>query len=170
MARVLIIGCGCRGRALARELSTQGHAVRGTTRDAGSRARIAAAGAQAVIADPDRVATLVPSLEHVSVACVLLGSAAGTSEELAALHGTRLEMLLARILDTTVRGIVYELSGSVDPVMLAGGAERVRQACEQSHIPCAWLRADPLAHESWLLAATAAVGGLLSLGGRGEAR
>ena len=33
VARVLIVGCGCRGQALARELRAAGHAVRGTTRD-----------------------------------------------------------------------------------------------------------------------------------------
>ena len=33
MARVLIVGCGGRGRALARELVAAGHTVRGTTRD-----------------------------------------------------------------------------------------------------------------------------------------
>ena len=32
MARVLIVGCGGRGQALARELAAAGHAVRGTTR------------------------------------------------------------------------------------------------------------------------------------------
>ena len=72
--------------------------------------------------DPDVVGTLVRSFEHVSVACVLLGSAEGTPAQLAALHGTRLEMLLARMLDTTVRGIVYEASGSVDRDVLAAGA------------------------------------------------
>ena len=33
MARVLIVGCGGRGQALARELVAAGHAVRGMTRD-----------------------------------------------------------------------------------------------------------------------------------------
>jgi 3-hydroxyisobutyrate dehydrogenase-like beta-hydroxyacid dehydrogenase len=46
LARVLIVGCGCRGQALARELRAAGHAVRGTTRDAGKVAAIAAAGAE----------------------------------------------------------------------------------------------------------------------------
>ena len=32
LARVLIVGCGCRGRALAAELVAGGHAVRATTR------------------------------------------------------------------------------------------------------------------------------------------
>ena len=34
MARVLIVGCGCRGQALAAALLEDGHAVRGTTRSA----------------------------------------------------------------------------------------------------------------------------------------
>ena len=34
VARVLIVPCGCRGQALARELRAAGHAVRGTTRAA----------------------------------------------------------------------------------------------------------------------------------------
>ena len=46
MARVLIVGCGCRGRALAADLRGAGHAVRGTTRDPGRTAAIAAAGAE----------------------------------------------------------------------------------------------------------------------------
>ena len=35
LARCLIIGCGCRGLALAGALSHRGHAVRATTRDSG---------------------------------------------------------------------------------------------------------------------------------------
>ena len=89
------------------------------------------------------VATLARSLEHVSVACVLLGSAVGSPEQLAALHGTRLEMLLTRMVDTTVRGIVYEAAGSVEAAVLEAGAARVRECCEDARIPYALLRADP---------------------------
>ena len=32
MARALIVGCGCRGRLLGKELLAQGWAVRGTSR------------------------------------------------------------------------------------------------------------------------------------------
>ena len=107
--------------------------------------------------DPDVVGTLVRSFEHVSVACVLLGSAEGTPAQLAALHGTRLEMLLARMLDTTVRGIVYEASGSVDRDVLAAGAALVRERCEDSRIPYALLGAALADHRAWTAAAVAAV-------------
>ena len=164
MARCLIIGCGCRGRALAAELIGRGHAVRATTRDAGQLEAIEAAGAEALLADPDRVATIAPAFDHVSVACVLLASAAGTPDQLAALHGSRLEMLLLRALDTTVHGIVYEASGSVSPALLHGGAELVRLACEDSRIAYATLGADPRDYDEWLRAASAAVESVLAPG------
>jgi nucleoside-diphosphate-sugar epimerase len=157
VARCLIIGCGCRGRALARELRAGGHAVRGTTRDPGSRPLIEAAGAEAFVGDPDLVGTLAPALEHVGVACVLLGSAVGPPDQLAALHGTRLDMLLERMLDTTVRGVVYEAAGSVGSELLRHGSERVRYACERSLIPYVLLGADPSDHPAWLEDAGAAV-------------
>jgi NAD(P)H-binding len=135
LARCLIIGCGCRGLELARELIARGHAVRATTRDPGRVGELEAAGAEGVIADPDRIATLVGALEHASVGCILLGSAKGKLGSVAALHSSRLEMLLLRMLDTTVRGVVYEASGTVDPVVLTGGADRVRRFCEGSRVP-----------------------------------
>jgi Trk K+ transport system NAD-binding subunit len=143
LARCLIIGCGCRGLVLGRELAARGHVVRGTTRDSGRVGEIEATGAQAVVADPDRIATLIPALEHAGVACILLGSAVGSPEALAALHGSRLEMLLLRMLDTTVRGVVYEAGGTVDAAVLAAGADRVRSFCEGSRIPYALLDAGP---------------------------
>lgn len=157
MARCLIVGCGCRGLALARELKTAGHAIRGTTRDPGRRPELESQGVESFVGDPDRVGTLVPALAHVGVVCILLGSAAGPSEQLAALHGTRLDMLLERMLDTTVRGVVYERSGSVDPALLARGAERVRYAGERSLIPYVLLEADPSDYAGWPARAAAAV-------------
>jgi putative NADH-flavin reductase len=157
LARCLIIGCGCRGRSLAGELVARGHAVRGTTRTDANVAAIEAAGAEALVADPDVVGTLARSFEHVSVACVLLGSASGAPAELAALHGTRLDMLLTRMVDTTLRGVVYEASGSVDAAVLARGAALVRDRCEDARIPYALLRADPADHCAWTLEAADAV-------------
>ena len=149
---------------LARELVARGHAARGTTRDPARMAEIEAAGAEPVLADPDRVATLVGALEHVTVACVLLGSATGSGEHLAALHSTRLEMLLTKIVDTTIRGVVYETRGTVDPVVLAGGAQRVRGFGERSLAGWALLEADPSDHAGWLEAALAAVDEVLARG------
>jgi NAD(P)-dependent dehydrogenase (short-subunit alcohol dehydrogenase family) len=139
MARCLIIGCGCRGRALARELVARGHAVRATTRDPGRVDAVAATGAEPIVGDPDRVGTLAPAFEHVAAACILLGSATGSPDALAALHGTRLEMLLSRMLDSTVRGIVYEVPRAGDPAVRDGGVRRVRAFCEDSLIPYALL-------------------------------
>jgi Trk K+ transport system NAD-binding subunit len=62
VARVLIVGCGCRGRVLARDLRAAGHAVRGTTRDAARTAAIAEAGVEPYVGDPDRIATLMEAL------------------------------------------------------------------------------------------------------------
>jgi len=91
------------------------------------------------------------------VACLLLGSATGSPEQLAALHTTRLEMLLERMLDTTVRGVVYEAAGTVDHDVLSEGAARVRRACERSLIPYVLLNADPDDHAGWSEAAAAGV-------------
>ena len=141
MARGLIIGCGCRGQELARELVARGHTVRATTRDPARVAAIEAAGAEAIVGDPDRVVTVAPAFEHVGVAVILLGSATGSTEALAALHGSRLDMLLLRMLDSTVRGIVYEAGGTVDSAILDAGAQRVRAFCEDSRIPYALIDA-----------------------------
>lgn len=140
--------------------------MRGTTRDPGCLHLISGTGAEAVLADPDRIATLAPALEHVTVACVLLGSAVGSPEALRALHGPRLEMLLRTMLDTTVRGIVYEAAGTAGADVLASGAECVRNLCRGSRIPYVLLDADPRDHPRWLAAAQAAVTSTLAADSR----
>jgi uncharacterized protein YbjT (DUF2867 family) len=159
VARVLIIGCGCRGQELARALRTHGHAVRGTTRDPSRRADIEAAGAEPVIADPDRIATLLPAFAGVTIMTVLLGSATGPDDHLEALHTTRLEMLLLRAIDTTIHGILYEAAGTIDQQLLDTGAKLVREKCEQSSIPYALLGAEPA---NWLAEAIGAIDALLA--------
>lgn len=119
-------------------------------------------GFDAVLGDPDRVATLAPALEHIAVAYVLLGSAAGSAEAVEALHTTRLDMLLSKMLDSTVRGIVYEAAGSVPDSVLAAGTERVSAFCEDSRIPLALLRALPGEHATWLKEALAAIDAVLA--------
>lgn len=133
MARVLVVGCGCRGRELTAELRSRGHAVRGTTRSESHLPEILAADADAVIADPGRLATLTPHLDGVSVLVWLMGSVEG--EEIPALHGERLGALLETLVDTHVRGMVYEAAGSVDPGLLERGAALVRRAGETWRMP-----------------------------------
>jgi uncharacterized protein YbjT (DUF2867 family) len=159
VARVLIVGCGCRGRALARELRAAGHAVRGTTRRPERLAEIEAAGAEALVADPDRLGTVMAHLHGVSLLCWLMGTAdAGAAEDL---HGPRLRTLLERLVDTPVRGVVYEAAGSVPPALLAGGAAAVREASGTWSIPAEVVQADPRDPEAWLSAMTGAFGRLL---------
>ena len=157
MARVLVVGCGCRGRALAAALRAEGHAVRGTTRSADRLAAIEAAGVEGVVADPDRLGTIMGQLAGVTVVCWLMGTATAAPE----LHGPRLETLLERLVDTPVRGIVYEAAGSVEPALLAGGAESVRAAAERWRMPAEVVEAEPAEHAEWLVAMRAAIGRLL---------
>jgi uncharacterized protein YbjT (DUF2867 family) len=100
VARVLIVPCGCRGRALATDLVAAGHAVRGTTRDPANADAIAAAGAEPYVGDPDRIGTLMGALAGTTVVCWLMGSIA--------IHPGRVRMLFEKLVDTPVRGVVYE--------------------------------------------------------------
>jgi nucleoside-diphosphate-sugar epimerase len=162
MARVLIVGCGCRGRALARELRAAGLAVRGTTRDQRNIAAIAAAGAEPYVGDPDRVATLMGALDAVTIVCWLMGTATGDPERVAALHDGRLRMLWEKLVDTPVRGVVHEAAGPLPPEVLARGRAVAEAARETWRIPLVVLDADPADHGAWLAAAGEAVAGLLA--------
>jgi nucleoside-diphosphate-sugar epimerase len=142
MARALIVGCGCRGRELGQRLLAEGWAVRGTSRREEGLAAIEAAGIEAALADPDRVGTVLELVGDVAVVFPLLGSAGGEAEALAAIHGPRLERLLEKVVDTPVRGVVYEAVGSVDPALLEAGAELVRTASRTWRIPVAVVEAE----------------------------
>lgn len=106
MARVLVVG----GAERARELASSGHVVED---DEGI--------------DPGRLVTLTPRLEGVSVVCWLFGES-GTE----ALHGDTLAALAEYVVDTPVRGLVYERS-----VAHPRGEEIVERARETFRIRCA---------------------------------
>jgi nucleoside-diphosphate-sugar epimerase len=144
---VLIVGCGCRGRSLAAALVADGHAVRGTTRDPARLPEIEAAGAEAVVADPDRLGTLMPQLAGVTLVAWLLATANAPD-----LHGPRLETFLERLVDTPVRGFVYEAGA---------GATAVNAAAARWRIPAEVVEQDASDHAAWLAAMRAAVGRLL---------
>lgn len=137
MARALIVGCGCSGRALGAELRDDGWEVRGTSRTEEGLVAIEEAGIEPARADPERPGTILDLVGDVTVVLWLLGSAKGSGEDLAAIHGPRLEGLLERLVDTPVRGFLYEGVGTVDSNLLAGGAELVKRARDTWRIPFA---------------------------------
>ena len=149
MARALIVGCGCRGRLLGGALLEAGWAVRGTSRREEGLAAIEAAGIEPALADPDRPGTILDLVADAALVVLLLGSATGEPEELEAIHGPRLERLLEHLVDTPVRGVVYEAAGSVGPALLGGGAEIVRAAGRTWRIPVAVLEESPESHGEW---------------------
>jgi uncharacterized protein YbjT (DUF2867 family) len=149
VARVLIVPCGCRGRALASALVEAGHTVRGTTRGPGAVA-IRAVGAEPYVGDPDRIGTLMDALVGVTIVCWLMGTL-----PVPELHEGRLRMLWEKLVDTPVRGVVYEGS-------LPQGEDVARAASQTWQIPLEILRADPRDHEAWLGEATGAVTALLN--------
>jgi uncharacterized protein YbjT (DUF2867 family) len=142
MARALIVGCGCRGRELGVELLGRGWQVRGTSRSEAALEAIEAAGLETALADPDRPGTILELVGDVTVAIWLLGSARGEAERIAAIHGPRLERLLEKLVDTPVRGFVYEAGGGVEDDQLAVGRAIVENAAHVWRIPVAILEGD----------------------------
>jgi len=168
LARALIIGCGCRGRELGERLVAAGWAARGTSRRADGLAAIEAAGIEPALADPDRVGTVLELVGDVAVVFHLLGSAAGKPEAVAAIHGPRLERLMEKLVDTPVRGVVYEAVGSVDAALLAAGAETVRTASRTWRIPVAVVEAERDGPPGWSQEMVDLALGLLSPAGKSK--
>ncbi len=150
MARALIVGCGCRGRELGAGLIERGWVVRGTTRDATTTDVIEAVGIEPAVADPDRIGEILEVIEGVTLIYWLLGSASGEPEAVAALHGPRLERLLEEIVDTPVRGLVYEVTGDLEPEVLVGAFEALRSAGETWRIPFEVVDTDTRERGQWL--------------------
>jgi hypothetical protein len=161
--RVLLVGGGCRGLELTRSLVADGHAVRVVTRREERRAAIEGAGAECWIGDPDVVGTLRYALEGVTILVWALGTAAGTPEQVAALHGSRLEMMLSKVIDTTVRGVVYEAAGTIAPTAFATGIAELERMGQLNEIPVAIVDADPADAAAWARAARHAIGGLIGI-------
>ncbi len=83
-------------------------------------------------------------------------------EKVHALHGSRLEMMLERTIDTTVRGVLYEAEGSLPNDVLAQGREVIERMCRKNEIPFAFIEADPADATSWAEAADAGLVALLA--------
>jgi uncharacterized protein YbjT (DUF2867 family) len=161
VARALIVGCGCRGRALGAELLAGGWQVRGTSRRRQGLEAISAAGIEGAEADPHMPGTILDLVGDVAVVVWLLGTASG--KEVEAIHGPRLESLLERLVDTPVRGFVYEEGGTVSPALLEAGAGAVKAAAERWRIRAEIVtakRSDP----DWLGAMSEAIDAALGGG------
>jgi len=157
-----MIGGGSeRGLALASSLIAEGHACRIVSRDGHRRDDIEAIGAECWPGTPDRVGSIRYALENVTVLAWLLGTAEGEHDALAALFGSRLKMLLEKTTDSTVRGVVFERSGRLDPEIVAAGEHEVRWAFDHNEIPYAWLDAGPADIGPWVDAARRAIDSLL---------
>ena len=163
MARALIVGCGCRGRELGRELVGQGWQVRGTSRRPDGLDAIGTAGIEPAMADPDRAGTVLELCADVAVAIWLLGSAGGEPEAISAIHGPRLASLLEKLVDSPVRGFAYEATGSVAADVLSEGARITELVGERYRIPVALL-ADDRSDAGWAERTAATVAGLLAAG------
>jgi hypothetical protein len=162
VARILIVGGGCRGLRFGAQMVEQGHAVRITTRAESGRAAIEACGAECWIGTPDRLATLRGALENVTVACWMLAGAHGEVEQVESLHGSRLEFFLGQAIDTTVRGLIYDAAPSeqgVEAPVLASGEKIVHSLAQLNAIPVAVLDAKVAkgGDEAWIAAAARAV-------------
>lgn len=156
----MVGGGSCRGLDLTRALAADGHAVRVVTRTQTRRPAIEAAGGECWIGTPDEIGTLRYALDNVTVLLWLLGTAEGG--DVAALHGSRLTMMLERVTDSTVRGVIYEAAGTVGPAALAAGEHELREANRRNEIPYRIIEADPRgAREAWLAATIGLVGSLL---------
>lgn len=131
-------------------------------------APIEAAGIEAAIADPDRVGTVLELVGDVAIVFHLLGSAAGEAEALAEIHGPRLERLLEKLVDTPVRGVVYEAVGSVDAGVLAAGGELVRSAGSTWRIPFEVVTRESDGFDRWSAKMAELALGLLSPGREGK--
>jgi hypothetical protein len=162
VARILIIGDGGeRSLALARRRIDAGDVARVVVTHGESADAVAAIGAEPWAGDPLRLGTLLGALDRIAVACWLLGDASGADEELAALHGARLEAFLREAVDSTMRGFVYEAAGSVGEERLRTGASIAASLAARNAIPLATIETSPRQRELWLSEADEAIGSLL---------
>ena len=128
-------------------------------------ARIERAGLEGVIAHPERPGTVLDLVGDAAVVVWLLGSASGDAGQLKAVHGPRLERLLERLVDTSVRGFAYEAAGSVPAVELSAGRAAVERASQTWRIPVTMLEGER-GEDGWADRAAGAVSGLLGGGAR----
>lgn len=113
------------------------------------------------MADPDRPGTVLELCGDVAIVVWLLGSASGEPGAVAAIHGPRLERLLEKLVDSPVRGFVYEAGGTLDRELLAEGRRIVERAAGTWRIPVSPIT-EPRDDHGWAARTAATVTGLLA--------
>ena len=162
MARALIVGCGCRGRELGKRLLAEGWEVRGTSRSEEGLAAIEAAGIEPALADPRPARDRARAGRRRAVVLWLLGFGAGDRRRSSrAIHGPRLERLLERLVETPVRGFVYEMKGTVDPILLERGSEVLEAAGDTWRVGISCVFVDPGDPHDWAEIIAGAATGLV---------
>lgn len=136
--------------------------MRGSSREPGGAALIEAAGIEAAVADPRRPGTVLDLVGDITAVHWLLGSAAGEADAVGALHGESLAALLEKLIDTPVRGFVYEAAGALPDADLDRGAGLVLRAARTWCIPVEVVRTDPSDFNAWLEAMSAATERIVS--------
>ncbi len=126
MARVLITGTPGRLAPVANRLLADGHVVRCAV----PGGEPVCDGAESVDATPDLPGEIVMALQGVAVVAWLLGDEPWCDPDL---HGGKLETMLLGVVDTGVRGFVYERPVGYD----AAAEAQLSHAHDTWHIPCA---------------------------------
>lgn len=146
MARVLIVETAGRGERLCDALRERGYEVR------------------AIDTDPPLPGRVLNALEDVTVVCWLMAVGEGRDSDI---NGEQLETVLHKVVDTGVRGFVFERSGDAPNPY-------VEHARETWHIPVAEVDAgsvpagdveggDRAALDDWIAAVTEAVDSTLGM-------
>jgi hypothetical protein len=165
LARALIVGCGCRGRLVGKRLLAEGWEVRGTSRTEDGLTAIREAGIEPALADPLQPHTVLELVGDVTIVLWLFASAKGSPEELSAIHGSRLERLMERLIETPVRGFVYEMKGTVNPILLEHGSEVLEAAGDTWRVGISCVFVSPKDPHDWAEIMAGAATGLIDQAG-----
>lgn len=136
MARVLLTGTANRLAPVAERLLADGHVVRCAVPGGAP----VCDGAETIDATPDLPGGIVMALQGVAVVAWLLGDEPWSDPYL---HGEKLETMLFRVVDTGVRGFIYERPAGYDaaPERASAAEAQVNNAQATWHIPCAVVHA-----------------------------
>ena len=99
---------------------------------------------------------MLDAIEGVTLIFWLLGSPRATHEASRRSTARGSSALLEEIVDTPVRGFVYELTRTLEPAPAAARVEALRAADERWRIPFEVVAADPASPRMWLAGMLAA--------------